>query len=75
MSLLSGADTSASSAYADSLEHELSFKTSERTITARLTGLQTETTYRCVLETGNEYSTITGDTLRFTTAQGAVRQG
>lgn len=59
----------------DSLEHELSFKTSERTITARLTGLQTETTYRCVLETGNEYSTITSDTLRFTTAQGAVRQG
>ena len=59
----------------DSLKHELSFKTSERTITTRLTGLQTETTYRCVLETGNEYSTITSDTLRFTTAQGAVRQG
>ena len=54
----------------DSLEHELSFKTNERTITARLTGLQTETTYRCVLETGNEYSTITSDTLRFTTTQG-----
>lgn len=54
----------------DSLEHELSFKTSERSINARLTGLQTETTYRCVLETGNEYSTITSDTLRFTTTQG-----
>lgn len=54
----------------DSLEHELSFKPTEQTITARLTGLQTETTYRCVLETGNEYSTITSDTLRFTTTPG-----
>ena len=54
----------------DSLEHELSFKPTEQTITAHLTGLQTETTYRCVLETGNEYSTITSDTLRFTTTPG-----
>ncbi|MBR2360697.1 MAG: leucine-rich repeat protein [Bacteroidaceae bacterium] len=56
----------------DSLEHEVGFKNTERDITARLTNLQTATTYRCVLETGNEYSTISSDTLTFTTAQGGT---
>jgi hypothetical protein len=54
----------------DSLEYEIGFKNTERNIIAHLTNLQTATTYRCVLETGNEYSTITSDTLTFTTAQG-----
>lgn len=56
----------------DSLENEIGFKNTERDITARLTNLQTATTYRCVLETGNEYSTISSDTLTFTTAQGGT---
>ena len=54
----------------DSLEYEIGFKNTERNIIAHLTNLQTATTYRCVLETGNEYSTISSDTLTFTTAQG-----
>ena len=56
----------------DSLEYEIGFKNTERNIIAHLTNLQTATTYRCVLETGNEYSTITSDTLTFTTAQGGT---
>ena len=54
----------------DSLEYEIGFKNTQRDIIAHLTNLQTATTYRCVLETGNEYSTISSDTLTFTTAQG-----
>ncbi len=54
----------------DSLENEIGFKSTERDIIAHLTNLQPATAYRCVLETGNEYSTISSDTLTFTTAQG-----
>ena len=54
----------------DSLENEIGFKSTERDIIAHLTNLQPATTYRCMLETGNEYSTISSDTLTFTTAQG-----
>ena len=55
-----------------SLENEIEFKSTERDIIAHLTNLQPATTYRCVLETGNEYSTISSDTLTFTTTQSGI---